>query len=100
MRPSKDMRLEIIIPDSTPPERKAKLANLTRRLSAQPELVDGIDLMESTTDAEIQRRFTPEFVTSIAEIDLEMERGIHFTKGDLDDRFRQKTSEWTRQNPS
>jgi hypothetical protein len=34
------MRLEIIIPDSTRPDLKSKLASLTKRLSAHPELVD------------------------------------------------------------
>lgn len=33
------MRLEIIIPDSTRPDVKSKLTSLTKRLSANPELV-------------------------------------------------------------
>lgn len=36
------MRLEIIIPDDTRPELKHKLANLTKRLSDDPELVDSL----------------------------------------------------------
>lgn len=34
------MRLEIIIPDDTRPDLKSKLASLTERLSAHPELVE------------------------------------------------------------
>jgi len=36
------MRLEIIIPDSTRPDVKSKLASLTKRLSAHPELVQDL----------------------------------------------------------
>jgi hypothetical protein len=43
------MRLEIIIPDSTRPDLKAKLSGLTKRLSAHPELVE--ELVTERPDA-------------------------------------------------
>ena len=38
------MRLEVTIPDSTRPELKARIADIARRLSDEPELANEIDL--------------------------------------------------------
>lgn len=54
------MRLEIVIPDTTRPDLAARIANLTRRLSARPELVD-----ELTGEKEDP---TPDYAASIAQI--------------------------------
>lgn len=42
------MRLEIDIPDNTPPDLKTKLTSLMRRLSTHPELVE--ELMPGSTE--------------------------------------------------
>jgi len=53
------MRLEIIIPDDTRPELKTKLTRLTKRLSANPELVN--DLTEEAEPI-------PDYMAAIAQI--------------------------------
>jgi hypothetical protein len=66
------MRLEIIIPDSTRPELKARLTVIAKRLSARPELAEKIDLDE---DEAIQRRFTPAVLAQIARAKAQTDAG-------------------------
>ena len=54
------MRLEIIIPDSTRPDLKARLTRLTQRLSDRPELLD--ELVSEKSDS------APDYMASISQI--------------------------------
>lgn len=66
------MKFEIVVPDSTPPETLAKLADLTAFLSDQPERVDLIDLSDS---AKARIMFTPEIMSKIREAETRMNDG-------------------------
>ena len=85
------MRLEIIIPDSTRPDVKARLTTLTQRLSERPELVDEIGVYD---DAAIQSMFTPERLAHIAKSDAEIDEGKFFTAEQVDEHFKQKHAAW------
>lgn len=90
------MRLEIIIPDTTRPELKAKLASLTRRLSERPELVEELETGE---DEAIQRMFTPERLAHIARAKAEIDAGHGLTLDQLDSELAANKAEWLLANP-
>jgi len=92
------MRLEIIIPDNTRQDVKSKLANLTERLSAHPELVEEIHFSGDNEDATIQRMFTPALLEEIDAADSEIDTGAFFTAEQLDEHFKRKTAEWEMQH--
>lgn len=85
------MRLEINIPDNTREDLKARLIDITERLSARPELAEEIELDE---DAAIQRMFTPDRLAHIARADAEIDAGNFFTAEQVDEHFKQKHSAW------
>jgi len=93
------MRLEIIIPDSTRPDLKARLTSLTQRLSARPELVEEIHL-NGDEDAAIQRMFTPERLAIIDAADADISAGNGLTMEQLDARLAATRTEWLAANPS
>jgi predicted transcriptional regulator len=92
------MRLEIIIPDSTRPELKARLTSLTQELSAHPELVEDIYLNGEVDDAHIQRMFTPERLAHIEKSDAEIDAGNFFTGEQVQAQLKQKHAEWVEQH--
>lgn len=74
-----NMRLEIIIPDSTRQDLKTKLARLTKRLSADPALVDEImtDKAEAVPDYAAlidQIRQSPNRFKSGADVDAHISK--------------------------
>jgi predicted transcriptional regulator len=89
------MRLEIIIPDSTRPELKAKLARLTQRLSDRPELVEEFDL----EDDEIQAMFTPERLDHIDKALADVAAGRFYTAAQVEEHFARKEASWQSQRP-
>ena len=93
------MRLEIIIPDSTRPEYKTKLAELSQQLSAHPELVADIHLNGDDENAAIQAMFTPERLAHIAKSDAEIDAGNFFTGEQVQAQLQQKHAEWIQQHP-
>ena len=94
------MRLEIIIPDSTRPDLKARLTSLTKRLSAHPELVEEIHLSSDAEDAAIQRLFTPERLANIDAAQAGIRAGKGRTLEQLDQRLAATKAEWLAANPS
>jgi predicted transcriptional regulator len=90
------MRLEIIIPDSTRADVKARLTSLTQRLSEKPELVDEIELVD---DAAVQAMFTPDRLAHIDRALAEVEGGNFFTAAQVEEHFAQKATSWT-QSPN
>jgi hypothetical protein len=91
------MRLEINIPDSTRADIKVRLASLTRRLSAEPNLVEKIDL-DGPDDAAIQAMFTPERLAIIDAADEDIRAGNGLTLGQLDARLAANRAAWLTAN--
>lgn len=94
------MRLEIIIPDSTRPDHKAKLISLTQRLIERPELVEEIHLNGDEGDEAIQRMFTPELLAKIDAAEADIRAGNGRTLEQLDARLAATRAEWLAANPS
>lgn len=93
------MRLEIIVPDSTPASRKAKLTRLTKRLSAHPELIDEIRLSADADDAAIQKLFTPELLAEIDAAGEDMKAGNRVSLEELDASLAATKARWQAANP-
>jgi hypothetical protein len=70
------MRLEIIIPDSTRPDLKARLTDLAKHLSARPELVD--ELVTEKAEA------IPDY---LAIMDQALQSANRFKSGEEVDRY-------------
>ena len=94
------MRLEIIIPDSTSPDLKARLTSLTERLSRRPELVEEIHFKGEAEDAAIQKLFTPERLAKIDAAQAGIRGGKGRTLEQLDERLAATKAEWLAANPS
>ena len=78
------MRLEIVIPDSTAPELKARISNLTQRLTANPEWIK--DFSTETPGA------MPDY---LAILDRAQASPNRFKSGeDVDAYLRELRSEW------
>lgn len=92
------MRLEIIIPDSTRPDLKARLTAVTQRLTEKPELVAEI-VFADEEDAVLQRKFTPEVIAALHADDAEMDAGTFFSDEQVRNHFVQKQQAWTQTHP-
>ncbi len=93
------MRLVINIPDSTLQELKTQLTELTRSLSAHPELVRKLHLGDRK-DAAIQAMFTPERLAKIDAAQASIRAGKGRTLEHLDQRLDATRSQWLAENPS
>jgi len=91
------MRLEIIIPDSTRPDIKARFVSLTQQLSAHPELIESIDLGEEEA---IQRMFTAERLAHIDNAAAEIRAGNCLSSTQVREHFAEKESAWTESQAS
>jgi len=85
------MRLEIIIPDNTRPDLKARFVSLTERLTAKPELIEDIYIED---DEAIQRMFTPERLAHIDKAAAEVKAGNALTPAQVREHFARKESAW------
>jgi len=89
------MRLEIIIPDSTRPELKARLTRLTERLSARPELAEEFAFEED----DFQAMFTPDRLAHIDEALADVAAGRFHTAAQVEEIFARKEATWQSQHP-
>ena len=94
------MRLVIDIPDSTSTERKTRLTQLTERLSARPELIDGIYLKGDEEDAAIQAIFTPSLLAEIDAAGADIGAGNIRTQEQVDSTLAMARARWLAANPS
>jgi hypothetical protein len=85
------MRFEIVIPDSASADLKARFAVLTRRLSAHPELVEGIDVGD---DAQIQAMFTPERLAIIDAANADIEAGNGLSMEQVKESLAKTRAQW------
>lgn len=91
------MRLEIVVPDSTEPERKQRLEELVRQLNADPRAIDEVWFdggVSSAEDEAIQAKFTPEVIGGLRQIQANMEAGQNFTPGQVRESLDQTLREW------
>ena len=94
------MRLVIDIPDFTSSERKTRLTQLTERLSARPELIDGIYLTGDDDDAAIQAIFTPALLAEIDAAGADISAGNTRTHEHVDSTIATARAYWLAANLS
>lgn len=85
------MRVEFTVPDNIGPDLMARIVAITEKLSRRPEFASEIPLEE---DDEIQRMFTPERLSKIADADAEIDRGEFLTPEQVRAHFKQKQAAW------
>jgi predicted transcriptional regulator len=92
------MRLEINIPDSTRPDLKRRIADVAKRLSKSPELVETFDL-SGADDAAVQALFTPERLARIEAAKADIDAGNFLTLKQSEAALQVRRAEWIAAHP-
>lgn len=92
---NRDMRIEVVLPDSTKPELQARIQLLLERLSARPELVEEIPASDAEAiEASLSESQYREIDSALAEA----RAGRFVTLRDLERRLLEREHAWVSKN--
>jgi hypothetical protein len=91
------MRLEIEIPDSTSERVQKKLKTFLKRLEAEPELIEGVEIQQMS-DEELRAFFTPERLAEIEMAEEQVRQGHFYTEEEAEQYMAVRRAEWREKN--
>jgi predicted RNA-binding protein len=89
------MRFEIVVPDSIKPDLQAKFRTLVQRLSAQPELVEAMNIGESESIT-----LNEEQMMQVRQSQAEFNSGKSLTAEQVRNSLEKHKEEWLAANQS